>query len=130
MITPGLNTPKPLPLKGRQPTVPLGIKPAQASLDPPKSCKALYTKYSKAHSDGCFLSVLLPRLGPSQHLGQDVLGPDTGLSSVLPHGTQQLPSWKERAMEEAHRLGLTVSKAIMTCSKVVGDRAHNLLKRS
>lgn len=40
--------------------------------------------------------MLLPRLGPSQHFGQDVLGPDTGLGSVRPHGPQQLPSGEDR----------------------------------
>jgi hypothetical protein len=40
--------------------------------------------------------VLLPCLGPLQHFGQDMLGPDTGFGSVLPHGTQQLPSGRER----------------------------------
>ena len=50
--------------------------------------------------------MLLPRLGPLQHLGQDVLGPDTGFGSVLPHSTQQLPSGRrEEDEEEAHRLG-------------------------
>ena len=50
--------------------------------------------------------MLLPRLGLSQHLGQDVLGPDTGFGSVLPHSTQQLPSGRrEEDKEEAHRLG-------------------------
>jgi hypothetical protein len=33
--------------------------------------------------------VLLPRLGPSQHFGQDGLGPDTGLSGAQHHGSQQ-----------------------------------------
>ena len=50
--------------------------------------------------------MFLPCLGPLQHLGQDVLDPDTGFSSVLPHSTQQLPSGRrEEDKEEAHRLG-------------------------
>ena len=48
LTTPGLDTPKPLPLKGRQPTVPLGLQPVWASPDLPKSSKALYTRYSKS----------------------------------------------------------------------------------
>jgi hypothetical protein len=75
--------------------------------------------------------VLLPHLGPSQHFGQDVLGPDIGISSVLPHGTQQLPRGEDREGEEAHRLGReAVSKVKRSCSKVVKARAHNPLKRS
>ena len=46
--------------------------------------------------------MLLPRLGPSQHFGQDVLGPNIGFGSVLPHGTQQLPRGKDREGKEAH----------------------------
>jgi hypothetical protein len=43
--------------------------------------------------------VLLPRLGPSQHFGQDVLGPDTGIGSVLPQWhTQRLPSGENRGI--------------------------------
>lgn len=50
--------------------------------------------------------MLLPHLGPSQHLRQDVLGPNTGFGSVLPHGTQQLPSGRRKEDEkETHRLG-------------------------
>ena len=76
--------------------------------------------------------MLLPCLGLSQHFGQDVLGPDTGLGSVLPHSTQQLPRGEGREGDEAHRLKIEGGerKVKKSCSKVVRGRAHNLLKRS
>ena len=62
----------------------------------------------KVHSNGdssvCFSHAWVHR----KHLGQDVLGLNTGIGSVLPHGTQQQPSGEDgvtRSREEAHRLG-------------------------
>ena len=49
--------------------------------------------------------MLLPHLGPSQHLEQDMLGPDIGIGSMLPHDTQWQPSGEDGRREEAHRLG-------------------------
>jgi hypothetical protein len=49
-------------------------------------------------------------------LGKNVLSSDTGLGSVLPHGTQQLPRGKDREGEEAHRLG---KKTVSSNDKLV-----------
>ena len=63
--------------------------------------------------------MLLPRLGPSQHFGQDVLGPDTGFGSVLPHGTQQLPSGRR---EGKQRRGSQIGKKAVSESNSLVQR--------
>src|SRR5712691_530861 len=77
LITPGLDTPEPVPLKGEQPTVRYAYSRSGRPPDPPKSGNALYTK--RAGMERAWCTSTTP--GSVVHLAQGLLGPSTDLNA-------------------------------------------------